>query len=63
MNTNQYGQVSHIITDSKEYAVVFKLGNNYSVESPCRLHVFFVTNTERKASNYLKKLLKYNQPA
>jgi hypothetical protein len=63
MNTNQYGQVSHLITDSKEYAIVVQVSTKtFLVVTPCRLHCFFATNTERKANNYLKKLLKYNQP-
>ena len=58
-NVNQYGQLGHLITDSTAYAIVVQMAaNTYAVVTPCRIHCFFVTNTERKANNYLAKLLK-----
>ena len=56
-NTNQYGMITAI--ESNEYAVIEKMSTNtWMVLCPSTRHTFFATNTERKANNYLQKLLK-----
>ena len=56
MNTNQYGMTT--VIESNEYAVIEKMSTNtWMVLCPSTRYAFFATNTERKANNYLQKLL------
>ena len=57
MNTNQYGMIT--VTESNVYAHIEQMSNQcWMVVCPSTRHTFFATNTERKAKNYLQKLLK-----